>query len=27
LKEKIRQIAVRYRSFEIAEKIYKEIYN
>jgi len=27
LKEKIRQIAIRYRSFEIAEKIYKEIYN
>jgi glycosyltransferase involved in cell wall biosynthesis len=27
LKEKIRQIAVRYRSFEIAIKIYKEIYN
>ncbi len=27
LKEKIRQIAVRYRSFEIAKKIYKEIYN
>lgn len=27
LKEKIRQIAVQYRSFEIAEKIYKEIYN
>ena len=26
LKEKIRQIAVRYRSFEIAEKVYKEIY-
>jgi glycosyltransferase involved in cell wall biosynthesis len=27
LKEKIRQIAIRYRSFEIAKKIYKEIYN
>ena len=27
LKAKIRQIAVRYRSFEIAKKIYKEIYN
>jgi len=27
LKEKIRQIAIQYRSFEIAEKIYKEIYN
>ena len=27
LKEKIRQIAIRYRSFEIAERIYKEIYN
>jgi len=27
LKEKIRQIAVRYRSFEIAKRIYKEIYN
>jgi hypothetical protein len=26
LKEKIRQIAIRYRSFEIAKKIYKEIY-
>jgi glycosyltransferase involved in cell wall biosynthesis len=26
LKGKIRQIAVRYRSFEIAEKVYKEIY-
>jgi len=26
LKEKIRQIAIRYRSFEIAEKVYKEIY-
>ena len=27
LKEKIRQIAIRYRSFELAKKIYKEIYN
>ena len=27
LKEKIRQIAIRYRSFNIAEQIYKEIYN
>ncbi len=27
LKEKIRKIAIQYRSFEIAEKIYKEIYN
>lgn len=27
LKNKIREIAMRYRSFEIAEKIYKEIYN
>jgi len=27
LKEKIRQIAIRYRSFEIAKRIYKEIYN
>ena len=27
LKEKIRQIAIRYRSFDIAKKIYKEIYN
>ena len=26
LKEKIRQLAIRYRSFEIAQKIYKEIY-
>ena len=26
LKEKIRQIAVQYRSFDLAEKIYKEIY-
>jgi len=26
LKEKIRQIAIRYRSFELAKKIYKEIY-
>lgn len=27
LKQKIRQIAIQYRSFKIAEKIYKEIYN
>ena len=27
LKEKIRQIAIRYRSFDLAKKIYKEIYN
>lgn len=27
LKEKIRQIAIQYRSFNIAEQIYKEIYN
>ena len=27
LKEKIRQIAIKHRSFEIAQKIYKEIYN
>jgi glycosyltransferase involved in cell wall biosynthesis len=27
LKEKIRKIAVRYRSFEIARGVYKEIYN
>lgn len=27
LKDKIRQIAVKYRSYEIAKKIYKEIYN
>ena len=27
LKGKIRQLAIRYRSFEIAQKIYKEIYN
>jgi len=27
LKEKIRQIAIRYRSFELAKRIYKEIYN
>ena len=27
LKNNIRQIAIRYRSFEIAKKIYKEIYN
>ncbi len=27
LKKKIREIAIRYRSFEIAERIYKEIYN
>ena len=27
LKEKIRQIAIRYRSFQLAKKIYKEIYN
>ena len=27
LKEKIRQIAARYRSFEIAKRIYKEIYS
>jgi len=27
LKEKIRQIAIRYRSFELAKKIYQEIYN
>jgi len=27
LNEKIRQIAIRYRSFELAKKIYKEIYN
>ena len=27
LKQKIRQIAIRYRSFELAKKIYKEIYN
>jgi glycosyltransferase involved in cell wall biosynthesis len=27
LKEKIRQIAIRYRSFELAKKIYKEIYS
>jgi len=26
LKEKIRQIAIRYRSFDLAKKIYKEIY-
>ncbi len=26
LKERIRQIAIRYRSFDLAEKIYKEIY-
>jgi glycosyltransferase involved in cell wall biosynthesis len=26
LKERIRQIAVRYRSFDLAEKIYKEVY-
>lgn len=27
MKERIRQIAIRYRSFELAKKIYKEIYN
>jgi glycosyltransferase involved in cell wall biosynthesis len=27
LKEKIRQVAIQYRSFEIAKKIYKEIYS
>jgi glycosyltransferase involved in cell wall biosynthesis len=27
LKERIRQIAIRYRSFDLAQKIYKEIYN
>ena len=27
LKEKIRQVAIKYRSYEIAKKIYKEIYN
>jgi len=27
MKERIRQIATRYRSFELARKIYKEIYN
>lgn len=27
LKEKVRQIAVKYRSFELAKKIYQEIYN
>jgi len=27
LKKKIRQLAIQHRSFEIAEKIYKEIYN
>ena len=26
LKERIRQIAIRYRSFDLAEKIYKEVY-
>jgi glycosyltransferase involved in cell wall biosynthesis len=26
LKEKLRQLAIRYRSFEIAEKVYKKIY-
>jgi len=26
LKERIRQIAIRYRSFELAKNIYKEIY-
>ena len=27
LRQKIRQVAIQYRSFEIAKKIYKEIYN